>query len=272
VANGLSIAPLAGRRVVSVAVNLPGPIAARRLADLGAHVVKVEPPGGDPLATYAPPLYAELAAGMEVVARDLKAGGIADLLADADLLLTSSRPSSLARLGLGPDAVAAFPRLCHVAIVGDAADPEAPGHDLNYQAAAGLVGRELPPSLHADVAGGERAAFAALALLAERERSGRGGVLLVGLADAARALAAPRSAGLAAPGGIVGGGNPFYAVYAAADGAVAVGCLEPQFAERLAAELGARTADELAAAFRARTAEAWEAWARERDLPITAIP
>ena len=263
--------PLLGRRVVSVAVNLPGPVAARRLADLGAHVVKVEPPGGDPLASYAPDLYAELAAGMEIVTRDLKAGGAGELLKDADVLLTSSRPSSLERLGLGPDAVATFPRLCHVAIVGSEADPEAPGHDLNYQARAGLVADRLPASLVADMAGGERAAFAALALLAERDRTGRGGTVQVGLADTAQALAAPRRAGLTAPGGVVGGGNPFYAVYAAADGAVAVGCLEPQFAERLAAELGARTADALAAVFRERAAGEWEAWARARDLPITAV-
>jgi alpha-methylacyl-CoA racemase len=267
----MRLRPLDGPRVVSVAFNLPGPIAARRLADLGAHVVKVEPPGGDPLAAYAPALYAELAAGMEVVTRDLKAAGVADLLAGADVLLTSSRPSSLERLGLGPAALAAHPRLCHVAIVGSEADPEAPGHDLNYQAAAGLVADRLPASLVADVAGGERAAFAALALLAARGRTGRGGAVQVGLAEAAHALAAPRRAGLTAPGGVLGGGNPFYAVYAAADGAVAVGCLEPQFAERLAAELGARTADELAAAFRARPAAEWAAWARERDLPVTPV-
>jgi alpha-methylacyl-CoA racemase len=263
--------PLRGQRVVSVAFNLPGPVAARRLADLGARVVKVEPPAGDPLATYAPELYAELSAGMEVVRRDLKAGGAADLLADADVLLSASRPSSLARLGLGADVIASFPRLCHVAIVGTEAGPEAPGHDLNYQAAAGLVTDRLPASLVADMAGGERAAFAALALLAERGRTGRGGAVQVGLADAALALAAPLRAGLTAAGGVLGGANPFYAVYAAADGAVAVGCLEPQFAERLAAELDARTADELAAVFRTRSAGDWEAWARARDLPVTAI-
>jgi crotonobetainyl-CoA:carnitine CoA-transferase CaiB-like acyl-CoA transferase len=267
----VSLEPLRGRRVVSVAFNLPGPVAARRLADLGAHVVKVEPPAGDPLATYAPDLYAELADGMEVVRRDLKADGAADLLAAADVLLSSSRPSSLGRLGLGPDVLAGHPHLCHVAIVGSEADPEAPGHDLNYQAAAGLVGDRVPPTLFADVTGGERAAFAALALLAERERTGRGGMVMVGLADTARALAAPLRAGLTAPGGIVGGGNPFYAVYPAADGFVAVGCLEAQFAERLAAELDAGTGDALAAAFRTRTAADWEAWARQRDLPITAV-
>ena len=130
---------------------------------------------------------------------------------------------------------------------------------------------QLPASLLADMAGGERAAFAALALLAERERSGAGGAAQVALDDAASALAAPLRAGLTAEGAVLGGGNPFYAVYAAQTGHVAVGCLEPQFADRLADELGARTAADLAAAFRTRTADDWEQWARAHDLPVNAV-
>jgi crotonobetainyl-CoA:carnitine CoA-transferase CaiB-like acyl-CoA transferase len=264
--------PLVGRRVVSVAVNLPGPIAARRLADLGAHVIKVEPPAGDPLATYAPDLYAELSDGMEIVVRDLKAAPASSLLVEADVLLSSSRPSSLARLGLDPASVAAHPRLCHVAIVGYAGHAETAGHDLNYQAAAGLVrASQLPTSLLADVAGGERAAFAALALLAEREGTGRGGAAEVALADAAAALAAPLRAGLTADGAVLGGGNPFYAVYEAQSGFVAVGCLERQFADRLADALDARTAEQLATAFAQRPAEDWERWAQAQDLPVNVV-
>ena len=265
--------PLVDRQVVSVAVNLPGPLAARRLADLGAHVLKVEPPAGDPLATYAPGLYAELSAGMEIVVRDLKQSPLGVLLVEADVLITSSRPSSLARLGLDPAALAAHPRLCHVGIVGSAGDDaEAAGHDLNYQAAAGLVRPpQLPVSLLADMAGGERAAFAALALLAERERTGRGGTAQVALAEAAAVLAAPLRAGLTAAGAVLGGGSPTYGVYASADGHVAVGCLEPQFALRLADELGTATAEGLAAAFRRRSSADWATWAGARDLPINAV-
>ena len=95
---------LAGTAVVSLAANLPGPLAARRLADLGAQVTKVEPPGGDQLGDHAPDWYRELVAGMDVRVIDLKdAGGreqLESLLDDAQLLLTASRPSSLARLGL----------------------------------------------------------------------------------------------------------------------------------------------------------------------------
>ena len=93
---------------------------------------------------------------------------------------------------------------------------------------------QLPVSLYADIAGGERAAFAALALLAERERTGRGGTARSRWRTPRLALAAPLRAGLTADGAVLGGANPFYAVYPAQTGFVAVGCLEPQFADRLA--------------------------------------
>ncbi|MDF1504844.1 CoA transferase [Roseisolibacter sp. H3M3-2] len=142
--------PLSGVRVVCAAIYVPAPLAARRLLALGAAVAKVEPPGGDPLAALSPGWHAELNADFDVVRLDLKTdAGRAALdarLADADVLLTATRPDALARLGLGWDALhARHPRLCHVAIVGHAS-PHAsrPGHDLTYQAAEGLV---APPAL-----------------------------------------------------------------------------------------------------------------------------
>src|SRR5581483_3587069 len=63
--------PFDSHRVVTTAVNVPGPFAAARLRGLGAHVTKVEPPGGDPLAISAPDWYRELA-GEDVVSLDLK--------------------------------------------------------------------------------------------------------------------------------------------------------------------------------------------------------
>lgn len=130
--------PLEDLRVVSLALNLPGPAAAARLVALGAQVTKVEPPAGDFLAEAAPAYYAELAAGQRVVTIDLKTtAGLAELaglLDEADLLLTSSRPAALARLGLDWASVhARWPRLCQVAIVGHAgAEADVPGHDLTY--------------------------------------------------------------------------------------------------------------------------------------------
>ena len=124
VANASALMPaLDGMRAVSLAVNVPGPTAAARLAALGASVTKIEPPGGDPLAAAHPCWYDELRSGQRVLTLDLKQAAdqaiLDELLEPADLLLTSSRPAALARLGLAwPALHARFPRLCQVAIVG----------------------------------------------------------------------------------------------------------------------------------------------------------
>ena len=88
---------------------------------MGASVVKVEPPGGDPLARMCPGYYEELSAGQEVVRLDLKDRDdrvfLDDWLGRMDLLLTASRPAALGRLGLSwPGLRARFPRLCQVAL------------------------------------------------------------------------------------------------------------------------------------------------------------
>ena len=71
---------LSGVFVVTIAINLPGPAAARRLVGLGASVTKIEPPGGDPMASYHARWYPSLAAGQEVRQIDLKSpAGLADL-------------------------------------------------------------------------------------------------------------------------------------------------------------------------------------------------
>ena len=82
------VRPLGGIQVVSLALNVPGPAAAARLCRLGAAVAKVEPPGGDPLASGCPAWYEELCAGQEVVRLDLKG---ADGRASLDGLLEGLR-------------------------------------------------------------------------------------------------------------------------------------------------------------------------------------
>lgn len=272
--------PLHGLTAVSLAVNLPGPAACARLRALGARVVKVEPPAGDPLERYSAPWYRELAEGQEVVRLDLKdAGGRARLderLAGADLLVTSSRLAALERLGLAwPALHARHPRLCQVAIFGyPGADRDRAGHDLTYQAAQGLAGSGgLPRTLTADLACAERAVGAALGLLLARERGAGAGYAEVALAEVAADFGAPLRHGLTAPGGLLGGGLPAYGVYAAREGHLAVAALEPHFAARLRDELGveALTRPVLEAEFGRRTAAEWERWANERDLPLAAV-
>lgn len=270
---------LAGLRIIALAVNVPGPVAAARLTSLGADVIKVEPPEGDPLAGAAPVWYAALRAGCEVRRLDLATAAdraaLEALLVTADLLLTSYRPSALARLDLAwPALRARFARLCHVAIIGHPApDEERPGHDLTYLAPHGLLSPPaLPRTLVADLCGAERAVSAALALLLARERGGVAGHAEVALAEVAADLAAPLAHGLTAPGGVLGGGLPGYGLYRARDGWVAVAALESRFRERLGAELGVELrAAALESAFAARGAEEWEAWGRARGLPIAAV-
>ena len=271
---------LAGVGVVTLAPNVPGPAAAARLRALGATVVKVEPLEGDPLEAFAPAWYAHLHRDTRVVRLDLKAlDGREQLehrLAQADVLLTSSRPSALERLGLAWEALhARHPRLAQVAIVGEAPpDAERPGHDLTYLAALGVLEPpNLPRTLMADLAGAERAAALALALLLRREREGRAALAYVALAEVARELAAPFAHGLTTAAGVLGGAFAGYRFYRARDGWIAVAALEPRFWERLCSELGVNASDlSPQLDFRARDAREWERWARERDLPIVAVP
>ena len=141
--------PLTGTRIVSLAQNVPGPVALARLVGFGAVAVKIEPPAGDPLAGFCRPWYDALHAGIERRTLDLKSAdgrqALDTLLADADVLLTSQRPSALARLGLDPARTFSVgPRLRLVRVVGDTTDPERAGHDVTYQAEAGLLRR--PPA------------------------------------------------------------------------------------------------------------------------------
>jgi alpha-methylacyl-CoA racemase len=257
-------------RVVSLAVYLPVPYAAQRLTTLGADVTVVEPPGGDPLATWCPAYYAELHAGQRVVRLDLRgAVGRAELdalLGEADLLLTSFRLSALRRLGLDWDRLhATHPKLSQVALIGlNPPDDEKPTHDLLLQAAVGLVTPPaLPVTTIADLAAGERVVSAGLALL----YSGRPGFATVSLADAAKAFADPRRHGLTSPGAMLGGGLPSYRCYRASDGWVAVTALEPHFWSALVDALGT----DLEAAFATETAGHWEAWSAARGIPVVAV-
>lgn len=274
------MSPLTGVRVVTLAPNLPGPVAAHRLAGLGAGVVKVESPAGDPLAAAAPAYHRELAAGQEVVTLDLRTDAgrdrLGDLLADADLLLTSSRPRSLAALGLSwPEVHRRFPRLCQVAVVGHAgADADRPGHDLTYQAEAGtLVPPQLPVLPVADLAGAERVVGDALALLLQTARTGEGDYREVALAQVVADAAACVRHGLTGPGTVLGGGLPTYGIYRAAEGWVALAALEPHFTDRLAKETGVDPwdGDALSSLFAGRTARQWARWAAAVDVPLVEV-
>ena len=288
------LCPLKGVRIVSLALNLPGPAALMRCQQMGASCTKFEPPSGDPMRLYNPATYAALHSGVRVSQADLKtAAGQAKLhkaLGKADVLLTSFRPSALAKLGLNFKVLhKQYPQLCQVAIVGgEGAHAEEPGHDLTYLAEHGLVaGLDLPATLYADMSGSVMASEAVLGVLMQRAATGKnkfvGKFVEIALSSAAAYLALPRLWGLTVPGAAVGGGHAGYQMYACKDGRVAVAALEPHFAARLCAAAGlkavssqhmfeAKTRRHLAKYFNGQTCADAAALGVAHDIPLHAIP
>ena len=194
--------PLAGLRVVDCSTVLAGPYCTMLLADLGADVVKVEPPEGDATRGWGPPWVGDEADGTRTAAYylavnrnkrsiklDLKQPGgaavLRRLLADADVVVENFRGGSFARLGFGDDELAAInPRLVHLAITGYGStgpDSDLPGYDFVIQAVSGLMsitgasdgdggGPTKVGVAIADVVAGLQGAVAVLAALAARDR------------------------------------------------------------------------------------------------------
>ena len=292
-----TFAPLNNIRILSLALNLPGPAALMRGQRLGAICTKLEPPppagqaSADPMNIYSPEAYRAMHQGVRVLHAHLKTEeGQAALQAElerTDVLMTSFRPSALAKLGLGWEALhSRYPRLSLVRIVGAAgARAEEPGHDLTYLADAGLVtSTEMPPTLYADMGGALMASEAVLQALLTRAHTGEGQCLEVALADAAAWLAQPRHWGLTQPQGDVGGAHAGYRVYPCADGRVAVAALEPHFAARLCVAAGLPASGDaetlrspathaaLAHFLRGRTRAELDALAQAQDIPLHTLP
>ncbi|WP_408925096.1 CoA transferase [Corynebacterium sp. YSMAA1_1_F7] len=288
--------------VVTLAPNLPGPVAAKRLHELGGTVIKVEGPGkaADPMRLYCEPYYQHLVEGQEVRSIDLKQESglqeLHELLAKADLLLTSSRPASLQRLGLGWEELhERFPTLAQVAIVGHSGEHvDVAGHDLTYEAHAGTLSFHgdtpaMPVVPIADLAGAERAVSQALAALWQAAATGQGSYHEVALADMAAEFATPARFRLTGPDTLLGGLLPGYGLYQAECGNwVAIAALEPHFFVGLIEALGAEgllpegttptqlqsegmTAEQLAAAVGQKTAVWWDEVASARNLPIASV-
>ncbi|HEX4923485.1 MAG TPA: CoA transferase [Bdellovibrionales bacterium] len=268
--------PLENIRVTGLVTNLPGPLVMHRLHGLGAATKKVEPPEGDALERAFPEFYERLTAGQKIVKMDLKDGArLREVLAQTDLLVTTIRPKTMARLGLEWSALhAAFPKLSHLSIVGyPAPDEDRPGHDLTYQAVQGLVEPpQLPTNTWADIAGGLEATIAALGLAIDW----RAGVYrreTVSLSGSLWTFKLPVEMGLAAPEGVLRGALPNYQVYETRDGWVALAALEPHFwskFQELTAVKHPNEAD-LRGLFLKKSAAEWESWAREHDLPLVRV-
>jgi len=294
-----TLRPLKGVRILSLALNLPGPAALMRCQQMGATCSKLEPPPhpsapkgtpGDPMGLYNRAAYDQLHHSVKVVNADLKTEAgqkkLHRLLAKTDVLLTSFRPSALTKLGLDWKALQKqYPALSLVAIVGaPGTRAEEPGHDLTYLAENNLVnGLDLPPTLYADMGGSLMASEAVLQARLAQLTKGKGVRLEVALSSAAAYLALPRSWGLTTKGAAVGGGHAGYRVYPCKDGRVALAALEPHFAAALAKEVGlekshimAMFAPETHAAIASylagQTRAALDRLAVEKDIPLYTLP
>ncbi|MEI8157012.1 MAG: CoA transferase [Burkholderiales bacterium] len=254
--------PLKGVRILSLALNLPGPAALMRCLQMGATCVKLEPPphpsapkgtSGDPMGLYNRSAYDTLHAGMRVANIDLKSEkgqkALHRELTKTDVLLTSFRPSAMQKLGLEWKTLhRLYPMLSLVAIFGAPGErAEEPGHDLTYLAENNLVGGlDLPPTLYADMGGSLMTSEAVLKACLHQLQKGKGARFDIALSDAAAYLALPRTWGLTKPGAAVGGGHAGYRVYPCKDGRVAVAALEPHFAAALAGAVGLQASNIMA--------------------------
>ncbi len=232
--------PLAGTLVVDFTRYLPGAYASRELTRLGARVVRVEPPGGDPMRPTATAWDTALRIGSESVVCDLpaEAAFARALCSRADVVLEGFRPGVAERLGVGPDDAPDTAVYCSITGFGDEDRHRLrAGHDVNYLGWAGALedtAPELPPLQIADLAAGALGAVTqVLAGLLERERTGRGSRIVVSMTNRSHDLVAHRLGGEPVPR-LLTGGLACYRIYATADGRhLTVGALEPKFFRRL---------------------------------------
>ena len=210
---------LSNYKVLDLSQYIPGPYATRQLADLGADVIKIEPPAGDPMrhfmTNFKPksydngdgdtnlnddddysPIYQHLNRGKRIVKIDLKQDSgkkiLSNLLTNADVLLESFRPGVLARLGFDRDALNELnPKLIHCALSGFGQNgpyEQKAGHDLSYCAASGALSNSgtvekpvmsFPPV--ADHAGAMQACNTILAALLSRTHTNTGAFIDISL-------------------------------------------------------------------------------------------
>jgi crotonobetainyl-CoA:carnitine CoA-transferase CaiB-like acyl-CoA transferase len=271
--------PLAGLTVADLTRYLPGPFASRELLRLGARVVKIEPPDGDPVATTSPKAYEALNDGKEIVSWDAETQPPPTVLAEADVVLEGFRPGVWERLGVElPETTI----LCSITGFGTGGPHMLDaGHDLNYLGYAGVLADTapaLPPVQIADLgAGAQAAVIEILAALLERARTGRGTRLVVSMTHGSHRFAAHRLDGEPVPR-LLTGGAACYRIYETADRRhLTVAALEPKFWRNLCDLLDrpdlidrafAQRLPELEELFRSRTQTEWLARLEGKDTCV----
>lgn len=291
--------------VLDLTMLLPGPLATQILRDMGACVTKIEPPApGDYMALWPPmagptsATYFTINRGKEIRSLNLKDDAdrerFFELVETADVVVEGFRPGVLDKLGVGYRQLVERKRdiiLCSISGYGqDGPLALRAGHDLNYQALAGVLsisggGDALPPNPQLQVAdtaaGSYAAAMLVLAALLERQRTGRGRHIDVSMSEQLLPLMSTLYAAADAEardprrdGELLSGGAPCYRLYRTADGQFfSIGALEPKFWQALVAaidmpELASQThvggphsaeiTERLAALFATKTRDEWE--------------
>ncbi len=270
--------PLKGVKVVSTATHFPGPAAAEQLRKLGANVIKVEPTSGDFLFHHYPDWYAELHRGIKIVKLDLKQPDhqkkLYKLLSGASVLLTSQKPKSLAALGISFNQLKKkFAKLNCVGLVSaSGADDDLPGHDLNFQASAGLISPpHLPRALVADQFASQKIVETVLSLKLIKSKKGQ--QIFVSIEEAAKLLSKPVDVGATLPSGLLGGAMPEYNLYKCLDGHIALCALEKRFRDILMRELGTQNLGygTLETFFLQKTKQELQDWAKKNMLPVAIV-
>lgn len=298
--------PLSGIQVLDLTMLLPGPLCTQILCDMGARVTKIEPPApGDYMALWPPMVgpvsatYFTLNRGKQIRSLNLKQDAdratFLELVKTADVVVEGFRPGVIAKLGIGyPRLREVNPKLvlCSISGYGQSGPlVDRAGHDLNYQALAGVLSisggdAQAPanPQLQvADTAAGSyAAAMLILAALLERQQTGLGRHVDVSMSEQLLPLMSTLYAACGAQerdpvrdGELLSGAAPCYRVYRTKDGQYfSVGALEPKFWQALIAALGLpelaeishvggpgadAAAEKLAAVFATKTRDEWTA-------------
>jgi crotonobetainyl-CoA:carnitine CoA-transferase CaiB-like acyl-CoA transferase len=309
---------LEGITVLDFTRLLPGPFCTQLLCNLGADVIKIEDPKLGDYMRSVPPIVHDVSypflmvnRGKRSLAVDLKTPEgqeiVHKLARRADVVVEQFRPGVMARLGAAYDDLAMMnPKLVYCSFSGYGQTgpyKDLPGHDINFQALAGILsvtaGQDdkrpaIPGVPIADMASAFNAALAILAALRTRDRIGRGEWIDVSILDTAVTLMVLGLARFLATGDepvpgetLLTGVFPFYSLYESKDGRwLSVAAVEPKFWIRMcelvgASELSERqfadgaermaAAQTLAARFRERTSEDWEALFAKEQLPITLV-
>jgi crotonobetainyl-CoA:carnitine CoA-transferase CaiB-like acyl-CoA transferase len=231
---------LDGMRVLDAGIWRPVPHATQLLADLGAEVLKLEPPRHDPMRTF-PDIFRDVASHKGSVVVDLQTiegrQRALELAAHADVFCEGWRPGVAARLGVGYEHVKAVnPQIIYCSVSGygqTGALTELPGHDVNYQALAGAMRRAnqveeptIPKVPIADLAAATVAALAICAAWANRLRTGEGEHIDVAMTDVVASWIGPRSGNAIEGRNEPTRGSTGYGVFRCADGGhVALGVI-----------------------------------------------